>query len=170
MFYSLPEYGRAAFYLGFPEWQTQEFLQSRDIDAVLWIGQAEELNAKTNFWKAVEQTNQTFAEKGLYISHFFAEDQVILTPEWRSRRIPLEKSWPHLDLYRLGNIDLLLSKLMRNDHLDQNDALFLVRTAHLSAEKIQQAMHEARVPAIPEIQEQFAVASQIFLTRLADSR
>jgi len=163
-------YGRAAFYLGFPEWQEQEFLQSRDIDAVLWLGQAEELNEKTNFWEAVEQTNQRLADHGLYISHFFAEDQVILTPEWRSQRLPLEKSWRNLALYRLGNMDLLLSKLMRNDHLDQNDALFLARRASLSADEIRLAIRDARVPAVPEIQEQLVAASRSFFERLANSR
>lgn len=162
-------YGRAAFYLGFPEWRGREFLQSRDVDAVLWIGQAEELHDKTNFWEAVEEVNQRLAERGLYISHFFTEDQVVLTPEWRSQRVPLEKKWRHLELYRLGNVDLLLSKLMRNDPLDQNDALFLVRTANLSAGEVKQAIRDARIPLVPEIQEQFDVASQIFLKRFANS-
>ena len=161
-------YGRAAFHLGFPEWHGQEFLQSRDVDAVLWLGQAEELNKKTNFWEAVEEVNRRLAERELYISHFFTENQVVLTSEWRRQRTPLEGEWHHLNLYRLGNIDLLLSKLMRNDPLDQNDALFLAHTANLSGEEIKRAIREARVPLVPEIQEQFAIASQIFLKKHAD--
>lgn len=65
--------------------------------------------------------------------------------------------------------DLLLSKLMRNDPLDQDDALFIARTANLSGEEIKRAIREARVPLIPEIQEQFLIASQIFLKKHADS-
>jgi hypothetical protein len=160
-------YGRAALSLGFPEWQKQEFLQSRDIDVIFWIGQAEELDEKTNFWQAVEETNQQLAERGLYISHFFTEDQVVLTPEWRGRRMPLGKNWRHLDLYRLGNMDLLLSKLMRNDPLDQNDALFLAHAANVSQEEIKKAVANARIPSIREIQEQFNMAARIFLERFA---
>lgn len=161
-------YGRAAFYLGFPDWKRQEFLQSRDVDAVFRIGQAEELNDKTNFWEAVEETNHRLAERGLYISHFFTEEQVILTPDWRNRRSRLEGKWRHLDLYRLGNNDLLLSKLMRNDPLDQGDALFLARIVNLSRGEIEQTIREARVPSVPELQEQFALASEAFLKRYDD--
>jgi len=161
-------YGRAAFQLGFPEWKGQEFLQSRDVDAVLWIGQAEELNEKTNFWEAVEEVNRRLAERGLFISHFFTEEQVVLTSGWRNQRAPLEGNWRHLNLYRLGNIDLLLSKLMRNDPLDQSDALFLARMVNLSREKIERAIREARVPSVPELQEQFTIASEVFLRRYAD--
>jgi hypothetical protein len=43
-------YGRAAFVLGFKD-APKEFAQSKDIDAVLWIGQAGELARTTNFWE-----------------------------------------------------------------------------------------------------------------------
>lgn len=162
-------YGRAAFYLGFPEWKGQEFLQSRDVDAVLWIGQAEELNASTNFWEAVEAVNRRLAKHELYISHFFTEDQVVLTSDWRNCRVPLEGDWRYLDLYRLGNIDLLLSKLMRNDPLDQDDALFLANKTGLTRGEIEQAVQKARVPSAPEIQEQFIIASRVFLERYSGS-
>ena len=49
----LTRYGRAAFALGFED-APEEFAQSNDIDAVLWIGQADELARTTNFWEAVE--------------------------------------------------------------------------------------------------------------------
>ncbi len=60
-------YGRAAIQLGFPKPPADTFL-SLDVDAVLWIGQAEELNETTNFWEAVEQVNQSLGDQGLYIS------------------------------------------------------------------------------------------------------
>lgn len=42
-------YGRAALHLGFPQ-SPKEHGLSHDVDAVFWVGQAEELNEKSNFW------------------------------------------------------------------------------------------------------------------------
>ncbi len=72
-------YGRAALLLGFSD-PPEQYAMSRDIDAVMPLGQAEELALATNFWEAVEQVNRELAERELYISHFFEEDQVVLTP------------------------------------------------------------------------------------------
>ena len=161
-------YGRAALHLGFPD-APKEHALSRDVDAVLWLGQAEELNEKTNFWQAIEHVNQALADQELYISHFFTESQVILLPDWRSSRMPLSDKWVNLDLYRLGNIDLLLSKLMRNDPIDHADAQFIAQASNLDASDITAAIARAYVPDSPEIQEQFKLASQKLLRALADS-
>jgi hypothetical protein len=59
-------YGRAAFVLGFKD-APEEFAQSKDIDAILWIGQADELARTTNFWEAVEEVNRMFRDQELYI-------------------------------------------------------------------------------------------------------
>ena len=154
-------YGRAALQLGF-EMPLSEFAVSRDIDAILSLGQAEELNEKTNFWEAVEQINETLAEQ-LYISHFFVEDQVILTSDWKKNRCTINGDWQHLDTYRLGNADLLLSKLMRDDAIDHKDALFIVDRAGFSQRDIQAILNSAIVPEVPEIIEQFQLASKRLL-------
>lgn len=158
-------YGRAALHLGFPE-APREHALSRDVDAVLWVGQAEALNEKTNFWESIEYVNQELADQELYISHFFTESQVILLPDWHSNRVPLPGDWKHLDLYRLGNIDLLLSKLMRDDPIDRADAQFIGRIANLGVSEIAAAIAKARVPDSPEIQEQFEIACRRLLTML----
>ena len=159
-------YGRAALHLGFPD-APKEHALSRAVDAVLWLGQAEELNDKTNFWEAIEQVNQELTDQELYISHFFTESQVILLPDWRSNRVRIPGSWNHLDLYRLGNIDLLLSKLMRDDPIDRADAQFIVRVSNLGISDITNAIDRARVPDSPEIQEQLEQASSKLLKTLA---
>ncbi len=159
-------YGRAALHLGFPQSSPEEHALSRDVDAVFWLGQAEELNDSTNFWSAIEIVNEELADQELYISHFFTEDQVILTPDWRSQRIRIPGPWEHLDLHRLSDIDLLLSKLMRDDPLDRSDALFIVSSADLSLSDIEQAISEARIPDAPEIHEQFEFASKKLLNAL----
>ncbi len=158
-------YGRAALALGFPD-PPEEYAWSRDVDAVLWTGQAEELNEKTNFWDAVDKVNRALAGEDLYISHFFEEDQVILRPQWKQERIRIPGPWKNLDLYRLGDLDLLLSKLMRDDPIDQADARFIVSRAGLDRGQIEQAIRSARVPDIPEILEQFQRASRRLLASM----
>lgn len=155
-------YGRAAIQLGFPN-PPKDALLSQDVDAVFWIGQAEQLNAESNFWEAIEQVNQSLGNQGLYISHFFTEDMVILRPCWRDHRLKIESGWNKLNLYRLSNVDLLLSKLMRDDPQDQQDAWFIVQAASLSRTDVLHALKEARVPKVPELVEQFERASQRLL-------
>jgi len=155
-------YGRAALLLGFTE-PPAEYALSQDVDAVLWLGQAEELARQSNFWEAVEAVNDELAPCGLYISHFFAEDQVILRPVWLAERQRIAGNWRRLALYRLGDLDLLLSKLMRDDPIDRQDAQFLVAQGHLSRAAIEEAIHGARVPDVAEIREQFSVASRRLL-------
>ena len=138
---------------------------SKHVDAVLWLGQAEELLA-TNFWDALGEVNREFADRGLFIGHLFREDQVILSPDWRHRRTPIPGDWAKLRLYRLGDADLLLSKLMRIDEADQQDALFICRAAGLDHERVRSEIAEARVPPIPEIEAEFAMASARLLARL----
>ena len=160
-------YGRAALALGFAQ-PPAEFALTRDVDAVLWLGQAEELNQRTNFWEALEQVNEALADQELYISHLFTEDQVILRPDWRAHRVAIAGAWRRLTLFRLGDLDLLLSKLMRDDPIDRSDALFIVRAAKLKLPQIQQAVQVARVPDAAEIREQFASACSKLLASLHD--
>ena len=155
-------YGRAALHLGFPN-PLPEYALSLDVDAVMWIGQAEELAERTNFWSVIEQVNALYADQELYISHFFEESQVVLTPGWQSKRIPIPGPWRKLSVYRLGNEDLFLSKLMRDDPIDRTDALFIVQSAPLTPEQIRRAIREARVPPVPEIVEQFERCARRFL-------
>ncbi len=159
-------YGRAALVLGF-EHAPQECALSQDVDAVFRKGQAEELLATTNFWEAVESVNAELADQGLYISHFFEEDQVILRPDWHAHVKSIKVPWKNIDLYRLGDLDLLLSKLMRDDPIDLQDALFIQSSSGLDPDMVRQAVRIARIPPIPEIEEQFALATRRFFQRLA---
>lgn len=154
-------FGRAALSLGF-ENPPAEFGQSLDVDGILWDGQAEALLEETDFWTAVEATNQELAGAGLYISHFFQESQVVLTAGWRTRRLPLAGAWSRLILFRLGNEDLFLSKLMRLDPQDLADAQFVANRAGWTPAQIGAILREARVPDIPEIREQFDLCSREF--------
>jgi len=154
-------FGRAAMALGFSD-PPPEFGLSLDVDGVLWNGQAEELLERTNFWSAVELANAELADAKLYISHFFQEDQVVLSPAWRTRRAALPGAWNRLTLFRLGDEDLFLSKLMRVDPQDLADARFVAGRAGWTPAQIRTILKEARVPGIPEIREQFELCSREF--------
>jgi hypothetical protein len=155
-------YGRAALQLGFAD-PPPEYAQSLDVDGVLWLGQAEELLKSGNFWPAVELTNQELAPRGLYISHFFEESQLILTPAWRQQRVPVKAPWTRLRLLRLSDQDLFLTKLMRYDPVDLADAQFILDRSGLTRKDIRALRKIARVPDIAEIQEQFALCVKNFL-------
>ncbi len=155
-------YGRAAIVLGFKNSPPESAL-SHDVDAVFWLGQTEELLQSSNFWTAVEAVNRELAGQELYISHFFEENQVILRPDWRSHRVRIQGGWIHLVVHRLGDIDLFLSKLMRDDSLDLADARFIVERAGLTDEQVRAAIASARVPDVPEIREQFEICTRRFL-------
>lgn len=154
-------FGRAALSLGF-ENPPAEFGQSLDVDGILWDGQAEALLEKTDFWPAVDATNIELADAGLYISHFFQERQIVLTAGWRTRRLPLKGAWTRLTLFRLGDEDLFLSKLMRFDPQDLADARFIATRAGWTPAQIGAILREARMPDIPEIREQFELCSREF--------
>lgn len=158
-------YGRAALQLGFAN-PPDDFALTRDVDAVFWLGQAEQLLERTDFWDAVEATNAALRDQELYISHFFTEDQVILRPDWKECRMPIPGPWQRLNLFRLGDADLLLSKLMRDDPIDQSDARFVVKAAGLTVTAVEAALAMARIPASPEVVEQFALASRRLLEGL----
>jgi hypothetical protein len=147
-------YGRAALALGFPN-APAEIGLSRDVDAVLSLGQAEELLRRTNFWEALEDVNKLFEAEGLFMSHLFEETQVVLSPDWRECRVPIEGPWRNLDLCRLGNLDLLLSKLMRDDPVDRSDAQFIIKSASLERKDIERAIQQARIPEVSEVADEF---------------
>lgn len=150
-------FGRAALALGFPDHTV--YARTVDIDVILVEGQAETYQRDTNFWEIVEQINQTFAPEGLFISHFFEEGQVIMRPSWRAVRVSLIGSYTRVMLYRPANEDLFLTKLMRFDPIDIEDARFIWQQAGWSKDQVQTIIRSARVPDIPEIREQFALCT-----------
>jgi len=158
-------YGRAALQLGFPH-PKPEYFRSLDVDAVLWLGQAEALAATTNFWDALSQLNREFDAEGLYLSHLFDEDQVILSPQWRERRVPIDLPLSQLHLSRLSDPDLALSKLMRYDPVDLDDLRFIIAAGNLSADLLLREIANARIPDFPEIREQFNLCRNWLATQI----
>jgi hypothetical protein len=100
------------------------------------------------------------------VTHLFRESDLILTPEWFTRRvrIPLKLRW--LTLYRPHTLDLILTKMARADENDLTDLRFLLRQEHFTAAESQAAFARARVPEVPEIRRLFEQAQPRVLALL----
>ena len=150
-------FGRAALALGYPGSPTA-FASTQDVDAILplsWLA-AEDQNL--DFWQAQQRTNVELEPEGLYVTHLFRELEVILTPDWLSRRVALSLGLPRLVVFRPATLDLVLTKMARGDENDLNDISFLIRQEAATAAQLQSAFQCARVPDVPEIQQLFRAA------------
>lgn len=149
-------YGRAALVLGFSE-ADPALAATMDVDAILPTVEMAAIEADAQFWRALERANRELEPRGLYMTHLFPDDQVILTPDWLGRIVQLA-SWkgPKLRAYRPSTIDLILTKMMREDPQDLTDIAFLLRREPIEAEVLRGAWARARVPGIAEIQAAFA--------------
>lgn len=147
-------YGRAAISLGYPAASCQH-QASLDIDVVLSPNEIELLNNQDFFWDAQEKTNQELTNQGLYLTHIFCSDQVILMPNWHDTRVPIPFDLVHVKLFRLDTLNLILSKMMRDDPEDLFDIQFLLRQDLSIASQLPTAFRQAICPDISEIQEIF---------------
>jgi hypothetical protein len=66
----------------------------------------------------------------------------------------------------IGDADLFLSKLMRDDALDLADARFIARRAGFDRQTMERAIAAARVPEILELQEQFKICAERILVEV----
>ena len=126
-------FGRAALAMGFGPAGIQ-FGKTMDVDAILPTVEMERIEADDQFWKAIELTNKSLVPDGLYISHLFTDKQVALTPDWLSKIVPIEaRGFKNLRLFRPSSVDLVLTKMMRNDRQDIEDIRFIF--AHETVER-----------------------------------
>lgn len=147
-------YGRAALVLGF-ENTPQEFGATMDVDAILPLVEMPQIEANDDFWNAVEETNRELEPTGLYITHLFGDDQVILSADWLSHILPISFSCNYLKLYRPSTCDLILTKMMRVDPQDRSDIKFLLQQSDVQLSVLEKMLPNAQVPDIPELQEAY---------------
>jgi hypothetical protein len=145
-------FGRAALALGFGD-EGAKFGKTADVDAILPMVEMAEIESDTQFWKAIELTNNSLAPSGLYLSHLFTDRQVALTPSWFEKIVAIP-SGDHkfLRLFRPSCLDLVLTKMMRNDREDLEDIQFILSQEKISPSALDKAFLEARVLEIPELQ------------------
>lgn len=153
---SLVLYGRAALCLGF-ENSPPDFQATLDVDAIITLSQLPLLMEDFRFWDALDRTNRTLQQKGLYLTHLFSEDQVFLRPDWERHIVPITRpETRHLRLFRPHALDLILTKMMRgNDELDMADIRFLMAQESISLSQVDAAIQDARIPDIVELRDAF---------------
>lgn len=149
-------YGRAALALGFENPQPQ-FHATMDVDAILPEVEMSSIEADDSFWNAIEKTNQQLESTGLYLTHLFTDSQVILSPDWLNRMVPIRLPDLHLlRLFRPSTSDLVLTKMMRIDPQDRSDIEFLIQQPDFDPDSFPTHLQTARIPDIQEIQHSFA--------------
>ena len=105
-----------------------------------------------DFWEAQQHTNAELEPEGLYVTHLFRELEVILTPDWLSRRVRIPLELRRLAVFRPATLDLILTKMARGDENDLADIEFLLTRELLTSDQLRAAFARARVPDIPETQ------------------
>jgi hypothetical protein len=162
-------FGRAALALGFPG-SPVSIGATQDVDAILplaWL-QAEDENV--DFWDAQQKTNAELEPSGLYITHLFRELEVILTPQWITRRIRIALPLVKLTVFRPATVDLILTKMARGDDNDLADIGFLLAQEPCTSEQLREAFACARVPDVPEIRQLFLAAQPKVLACVRGNR
>lgn len=150
-------FGRAALALGFPN-SPAAFANTKDVDAILpfsWLAAEDE---NMDFWQAQQKTNAELAPSGLYLTHLFREQEIILAPDWLIRRVPIPLDLQKLAVFRPSSLDLILTKMARGDENDLADIRFLMSQEKLTPDQLQAAFTIARVPDVAEIEDLFKIA------------
>ncbi len=160
-------YGRGALALGFPL-APSEFSTTLDVDVILPNVEISEIDADETFWLAIEKTNQELDFQGLYLTHLFLDTQVILTPDWLQKIVPISlPGLQYLTLFRPSTPDLILTKMMRVDPQDRSDIMFLLQSELLTPTSADHLFSSARIPKIVEIQDAFKQNSEWLIHQLA---
>ena len=150
-------FGRAALALGFSN-SPAAFATTHDVDAILplsWLAAEDE---NMDFWQAQQKTNVELEPSGLYITHLFRELEIILTPDWLTRRVRVPLDLRKLTVFRPSTLDLVLTKMARGDANDLADIRFLLQQEAISTDQLRAAFTHARVPDVPELQELFKMS------------
>jgi hypothetical protein len=150
-------FGRAALALGYTACPTA-FAATHDVDAILPIPWLAAGDSNMNFWEAQQRANAELEPEGLYLTLLFGELDIILTPDWLSRRVRLPLDLQRLTVFRPTTLDLILTKMARGDDNDLADIEFLLSREPLTADQLRDAFARARVPDVPEIQVFFQAA------------
>ncbi len=164
-------YGRAALQLGFTD-PPREVAESRDVDAIIPLGDVDTLSSDEGFWDAQEATNRELRAKGLYITHLFRADQIFLRRDWEQHLVPVTRPQTRwLRLFRPATLDLILTKMMRGDDpQDMADIAFLVRHDQITPAQIESALGKAVIPDLEELREAFERAKPRLHGLIAGSR
>jgi hypothetical protein len=163
-------FGRAALALGYGKLGSQ-FGKTMDVDAILPSVEMEKIEADIQFWKAIDLTNRSLLPDGLYVSHLFTDRQVALTPDWLDKIVEIETGeFKYLRMFRPSAVDLILTKMMRNDPQDVGDIRFILSQEKIETAELERAFATARPLEITELQEIFIRMQPLVRELAAQSR
>ena len=163
-------FGRAALVLGFDD-PPAEAAATQDVDGIIPRDLLAALRNDDQWWTALKSANDELEAEGLYLTHLFDEEQIILRANWREHVLDvLSPSLRFLVLRRPSTIDLILTKMMRGpDPDDMADVRFyLEREPDIGVPELQAAFAAAVGPDIPEIWQLFAAAKSVVLSMARD--
>lgn len=135
--------GGAALTLGYGLERSTE-----DVDLLQDDAEVRALIDGAEFGEALQATNAELEPRGLYLSHIWGPEQLILARDWRTRCRPL--TLPSLERLRLEVLsapDLVISKLARADDGDLRDMEFLLRE-HTSVAEVESLLPSVAVPEV----------------------
>lgn len=158
-------FGRAALVLGFDE-PPAGATATQDVDGIIPRDHLAALRTDDQWWKALKAANDELEVEGLYLTHLFDEEQIILRANWREQVVNIPSpSLRFLVLRRPATLDLVLTKMMRGpDPDDMADVRFyLEREPNIGISELQAAFEAAVGPDIPEIWQLFAAAKPVVL-------
>ena len=153
-------FGRAALVLGFAD-PPAEAAATQDVDGIIPRDLLASVQANELWWIALEAANEELAAEGLYLTHLFDEEQIILRASWREQVVEVPTpGMRFLVLRRPATVDLILTKMMRGlDPDDMADVRFyLKREPRIGVAELQTAFESAVGPDVPEIWQLFATA------------
>ena len=121
---------------------------TEDVDLLQDDAEVRALIDAAEFGEAIEATNAELEPRGLYLTHIWGPEQLILASDWRERCRPLEfATLKKLKLEILGPADLVISKLVRADDGDLRDMEFLL-TRHTTVHEIEGLLPTIVVPEV----------------------
>jgi hypothetical protein len=137
-------FGRGALTLGFGE-VGNRFGATQDVDAILPTVEWAKIESDPQFWEAIDKTKRQLEPSGLYLSHLFTDRQVALTSDWLEKIVEIPSGeFKFLQLFRPSSIDLILTKMMRNDREDMADIAFILEQEVITAPSLEAAFKNAR--------------------------
>lgn len=121
---------------------------TEDVDLLQDDAEVRALIDAAEFGTALEATNLELEPRGLYLTHIWGPEQLILAGGWRERCRPIAlPSLQRLRLEALGPADLIISKLARADDGDLRDMEYLLST-HTSVEEVDRLLPSLVVPEV----------------------
>ena len=121
---------------------------TEDVDLLQDDGEVQALIDSADFGLALDAANAELEPRGLYLTHIWGPEQLILAAGWRARcRGVAMPSLRKLRLEVLSPADLIISKLARADDGDLSDMEYLL-TTQTSVAEVELLMPTVQVPQV----------------------